>query len=193
MAGYVRPVMTVEVDSRRLIAGMIEQAGERTESLVRRMGQEMVDEVEEIVRLKLPSSENSKPYETSLVNSFTYKVERGPGRGGYPWRVSLTIKPGVSKGKIAALNWGVTPRPKAYTILPRNVPRALEFKNPDQAVVARDNERRSKKGGGSAYENRVLRPSARRTSTSGPREGHFFLEEARANVLRRYGIDDQAF
>lgn len=155
------------------------------------MGMEMVQEVQRIVRARYPSGgDNRKRNTTRLENSFTFKVERGSGPHGFPFSVSLTTKPGVAAGKVAALNYGVTPRPTDYTILPRNVPRALKFQGADPNRARRSGKtgrfiKQSPKGG--AYAGQTLRPSAHRTMTSGPKKGGLFMEEAREIVMRRHG------
>jgi hypothetical protein len=158
---------------------LIDQAGEDLDELLNRMGRDMVDECVRICESEL-STNDHKINQTHLANSFTYVVERGSGPGGTPWNVYLTIKPGVSAGKIWALNYGSSGGSNSYVILPRNVPRALEFSGPGT-----DYSYASGKG---AYGSRVLRPYANRTSTSGPREGTFFLERARDTVMQRYGF-----
>lgn len=178
----VRPRMGFDLDEGSFsdfVRTLAEEEGVEIEAILNRMGQEMVDEAISIVRAELPTTEH-KLNQTHLDNSFRYLVNRGPGPGGEPWELDLTIKPGVSSGKIWALNYGTSGTTKQYVIRPRNVPRALEFSGPGT-----DYGFAQQKG---KYAGRVLKPFAVRTVTSGPREGTFFLERARDTVMGRYGF-----
>lgn len=173
-----RPKVEVDVASfARAAEGIIDQVGIQTQDEAEEIGKAMVQEVEQIVK-GLFSNDNHKPNTTHIENSFKYEVSRVGDNG---WTVALTIKPGVSSGKIGALNYGRDGTSKSYVILPRNVPRALEFKG-----TGVDFSYASGKGG---YAGRVLRPYAVRQS-AGASKGYGFMEEARRNVLERFGYGD---
>lgn len=174
-----RPKVTVnQATVSEILAEIAAFAAIASREEAEEIGEAMVVEVEAIVSAEFQTPDSRKINTTRLENSFTY-VLSGNDRDG--WDVSLTIKPGVSSGKIWALNYGRSGASRNYTIRPRNVPRALEFKGPGTDYsYARESGK---------YAGRVLRPHANRT-TAGDIPGSFFMERARENVLRARGYDD---
>jgi hypothetical protein len=84
------------------------QARIKARAELEEMGREWVREVVAIVSAELPRRDGArhKTNTTHLENSFDWRIEEGPDNG-FPMRLALTIKPGVSKAKIAALEFGV--------------------------------------------------------------------------------------
>lgn len=79
-----------------------------------RLGEAWVEEVTSIVQRELPRRDGPrhKRNTTHLENSFQYRIVEGPN-DGFPMRLELTTKPGVSAKKIAALEFG---NPNTYDI-----------------------------------------------------------------------------
>lgn len=168
-----RPYVQIDTVSFAAAARrIVEELGEDIEAEMHQMGREMVDEVVAIVRSELPTTRH-KLNQTHLENSFTYRVEHSGGE----WTVALTIKPGVSSGKVGALNWGVSTTGSTYIIRPRNVPRALKFRDGVDPSMLKT------KGAyaGWALRDHVMHP------VSGPSQGAYFMERAQEEVLRRHG------
>lgn len=166
----------VEIDTASFASAarqLAEDLGEELEALLHQMGREMVEEVEQIVRSELPTTRH-KLNQTHLENSFTYRV----ANVGNEWTVILTIKPGVSSGKVGALNWGVSGSSGSYPIFPRNTPRALKFRDGVDPSYLKTKGK---------YAGWVLRPYVIHPG-GGPREGKLFMERAQENVLRRHGF-----
>lgn len=72
------------------------------------IGRDWEEEVRSLVTKEAPRRDgpSHKANTTHLENSFTSRVTEGPNNG-FPMRLELTTKPGVSAKKIAALEFGV--------------------------------------------------------------------------------------
>ena len=83
-----------------------------------KMGVAWEREVRGLVAAEAPrrSGNRHKENTTHLENSFDWRIEEGPDNG-FPMRLVLTIKPGVSAKKIGALEYGVD---REYTIEARD-------------------------------------------------------------------------
>lgn len=175
----------IEIDTAsftRAADELIKDATIQTQEEAEEIGKAMVKEVEQIVSAKFGDNPRHKINTTYLKNSFKYEVSSS----GNGWEVALTIKPGVSSGKVGALERGRSGESKAYVIEPRNVPRALEFDPFDKAKYIESGGKIATKG---QYAGRAFKPKASRTS-AGASQGYGFMAEARANVLRRFGYDN---
>lgn len=129
------------------------------------MGRQMVEEVVSIVqrRYERRPVDRRKVNTTHLDESFTFRVLRGNKPGGFPFRVELTIKPGVNAKKVAALNNGSPP----HEIRPRPPRTKLAWKNVS---------------GGTTIVPQVGPPTTRiHPGNAGGR----FMEQARDTVVRR--------
>ena len=175
----------VEIDTAsiaRTVEGLVQEISIQTQQEAEDIGKAMVQEVQQIVRAMFGDNPRHKINTTHLDESFRYEVS--PSGNG--WEVALTVKPGVSFGKVGALEYGRDGSSKAYTILPRNVPRALEFDPFDRGKYVASGGKLTTSG---PYAGRAFKPYANRTS-AGASAGYGFMAEARANVLRRFGYDN---
>lgn len=94
------------------------QARRQVRAELDQIGEAWVAKVTEIVQAEYPRRDDARhrPNTTHLDVSFQHRVIEGPD-GGFPMRVELTTKPGVSAAKVGALNYGVD---REYTIAARN-------------------------------------------------------------------------
>ena len=105
----LRPVLTTGRATRADFADLTaRRARAESRRQLEEMGREWEKEVVGMaaVEARPRSGRRHKSNTTHLENSFTWRVEEGPDNG-FPMRLVLTIKPGVSKAKIAALEYGV--------------------------------------------------------------------------------------
>lgn len=105
----LRPSFTTGRTSRAdFIDVTARQARIQARRALEEMGRDWEKEVVELVNAEAPRRDGArhKTNTTHLENSFTWRVEEG-GDNGFPMRLVLTVKPGVSKAKIGALEFGV--------------------------------------------------------------------------------------
>lgn len=107
----IRPVVRVNPRQRD---EFVDEFQRRARPAARRelqeIGDEWVEEVQKIVREEFPrrDGDRHKRNTTHLDQSFQARISEGPDRG-FPMRLELTTKPGVSAAKIATLNYGGSP------------------------------------------------------------------------------------
>lgn len=104
----IRPTIEFDRRSRDQFVGATREAARRlARAELTVAGQQWEEEVQNIVREELPrrDGERHKANTTHLENSFTHQLVEG-GDGGFPMVLNLTIKPGVSAAKVAALEFG---------------------------------------------------------------------------------------
>lgn len=122
----IRPVIRISQRTRDQFADATErQARAAARRELNEIGRAWVDEVSTIVadEYEFRLGDRHKENTTHLTNSFTYRVDEASG-GGFPMRLRLTTKPGVSAKKVAALNYGAK---KNYTIRPRSPKKKLAW------------------------------------------------------------------
>lgn len=105
----IRPVIRLDQRTRNQFAQMTKASARKfARAELEAMGREWDREVVEIVQSELPRRDGArhKTDTTHLENSFTHSISEG-GDGGFPMVLDLTIKPGVSARKVAALEFGV--------------------------------------------------------------------------------------
>lgn len=101
----IKPRLTMDSRQReKFVAVTREQAAAAAKKELQIIGERWVAEVRKIVSEELPrrSGHRHKANTTHLEESFTYRIEGDD----FPFELVLTIKPGVSAGKIASLNYG---------------------------------------------------------------------------------------
>lgn len=167
MAGLLRPSVGFERNLSKQIYGAALAATERkTRQAAIVDGEAMVREATRIFQglYQRRSGPTHKPNTTHGEESFTSRVSGST----FPFRVELTIKPGVDKRKIAALNFGIK---KPYEIASRDGG-PLAWDNPTGygrkvTLIKGGVVQRNPKPGTPEY------------------EGGHFLEQARDEVVRR--------
>jgi hypothetical protein len=120
----LRPKVTVSVANKAALLRAIEaKAVPVLEREAEQIGREMVDECVRIVQAETERRpvDRRKVNTTHLDQSFEHRVDRTGGR----IRSVLTIKSGVNKAKVGALEYGIKHQ---YVIAPRNAP-ALSWKD----------------------------------------------------------------
>lgn len=126
MAELLRPKVTITAANQRQVLEAIGTSlRPKLRGLAAKMAKEMQEEVLKIVHedTERRPTNRRKINTTHLDQSFTTRIDTS----GKEIRAVLTIKSGVNKKKIAALEYG-TKHP--YTIAPRNKPR-LAWTNKD--------------------------------------------------------------
>ena len=105
----IRPVIVFDSRTRDQFVGATKAAARRlARAELQTAGRRWEEQVVELVQTELPSRSGPRHKEntTHLENSFTHRVVEG-GDGGFPMVLHLTIKPGVSAAKVAALEFGI--------------------------------------------------------------------------------------
>lgn len=160
----IRPVIRLTPRTRDQFAESTErQARAAARRELNEIGRAWVNEVEQITadEYQFRVGDRHKENTTHLTNSFTYRVTEASG-GGFPMRLQLTTKPGVSAKKVAALNYGAK---KNYTIRPRAGKKALAWGDEPGEITNVQRE-------------------VQRTPANSARAGRF-MERARDRVLAR--------
>lgn len=160
----IRPVVRYDSRTREQFRGLTRDAARRTaRAELEALGQRWEEEVVQLVRAEAPrrDGERHKTNTTHLENSFTHRVSEG-GDQGFPMTLDLTIKPGVSARKIAALEFGVD---REYEIVARNTKRLRWGEHPGDL--------------GSPFKKVVWKP------TGQIRQGFGFMRRARDTILAR--------
>jgi len=109
MVIQIRPSFTTgQINRADILAKVGRQARFKARTELVTLGLDWEREIRALVSAEAPrrSGERHKANTTHLENSFAWKIEEGPDNG-FPMRLILTIKPGVSAKKIAALEYGV--------------------------------------------------------------------------------------
>lgn len=105
----IRPVVRLTERSREQFVGATRAGARRlAHAELETMGKAWEAEAGEIIQAELPRRDGArhKANTTHLENSLTHRVVEG-GDQGFPMLLDLTIKPGVSAAKVAALNFGI--------------------------------------------------------------------------------------
>lgn len=135
----IRPVVRISPRQRdQFVDEFQRRARPEARRELEQIGVEWVEEVTRIVRDEFPrrNGERHKRNTTHLDQSFQARLNEGSDRG-FPMRLELTVKPGVSAAKIATLNYGAKPHEiravNAKTLAWGETPGAIE--TPGQKVV----------------------------------------------------------